>query len=735
VNRPTRRGWARWAGASLALAVGVAAVIALAAGPSPYQALGAGDPGLVVRLGAPLARLVADLAATVCLGSLAYAVFFTAPQAGGGVSPAAYAALRTAGRWATGWCVAALLLVPLDAAQTAGLPLTRVLTPGGLTALVGALEGPKAWLGAAAVVAAVAAGCRWTLRWRPVAGLLGLAVLAVLPPLATGHSASDAGHDLATAAIMLHVPAAMLWLGLVVAIGRARGRVVDRAAVLRRYRRTALACWIVLAYSGVVDAVVLVPAGSPPATGYGFLVGVKLAALVLVGVASVAVRGRAARAESGRRPALLARLAGVELAVLAATFGVSAALTGLAPPAFVGHGVTGGETLLGYDLTAAPTLARLALQWRVEPLFAPACAVLAAAYLLGVRRLRRADRPWPPGRTASWLVGCLVLLLATSSGIGRYAPGMFSVQAAAHMLVGMVAPVLFALGAPLTLAGQALRPAPADGLPGPREWLAELRAAPLLRLLTQPLVGTAVFVTAPFALYFTAAFEVTVRYHWAHLATDAVFLVIGYLFAWPVVGVDPPPRPLPNLLRLGMLLAAMPFDIVLGAAILGSGRILGDGRTSANMYSSLALPWVGSLRADQRLGGYLVLGVGELAFLVALGALVAAWNRGEEAGARADGYAELVAALAQRGAATRPDPTRPDPTRPDPTRPDPARPDPARPDPTRPDPTRPDPTRPDPTHPAAAGPRLSAEAAQAQAVGDHQQRGERHGGAGDQRIE
>ena len=38
----------------------------------------------------------------------------------------------------------------------------------------------------------------------------------------------------------------------------------------------------------------------------------------------------------------------------------------------------------------------------------------------------------------AWLLGCLVLLFATSSGLGRYMPAMFSMHMAAHMLLSML---------------------------------------------------------------------------------------------------------------------------------------------------------------------------------------------------------------------------------------------------------------------------------------------------------
>ncbi len=302
------------------------------------------------------------------------------------------------------------------------------------------------------------------------------------------------------------------------------------------------------------------------------------------------------------------------------------------------------------------------------------------AYLRGVRRLRRDGTGWPAHRTAVWLAGCAVLLFATSSGLGRYAPAMFSLQAVAHMLVGMVAPVLLALGAPLSLAGAALRRATGDRLPGPVEWLAAVRDSAPMRAATHPLACTVVFIGAPFLLYFTPVLDVTVRFHWAHLAMDVAFLVLGYLFAWLVVGPDPLPRPVPPLMRLGLLLAVMPADIVFAAAILATRRLLGDGDAGAELYTALDLPWIRSLTADQRLGAYLALAIGEACVPLVLVVLVVGWRPAARDDDEA-GYRAVVAALRDR--ATAADLT---------------------------------------------------ESAQPQAVGDHQQRGQGHRGAGDQRV-
>lgn len=597
--------------ALFAYAVGSAVIVltvSVVAGKVPFSSLSIQDPGAVVRVGAPLLRFVVDAAATVCTGALVFAAFFTRRQESGLISPTAYAALRTAGRAALVWAAAALVLWPFDTAATAGLPLRRMLDLNGLAVATWTLPGPKAWLITFVLAASLAVAARRTLHWRTTPVLSAIAVLATLPVITAGHSASDTGHDIATAAIALHIPAAVIWLGTLIALVRARGLGADRPAALRRYARLSIGCWCVVAFSGIVDAAVLAPGSSAFTTGFGALLLVKAGVMVaLLGVRKKLLSDEPAPS----------RLLAVELAALAAAFGLSVALTDLPAPKFLIDAVTGDQSLLGYDLTAPPNLLRLLVDWRFEPLFVPLCVALAAAYVVGVRRRKR---PWPASRTIAWLLGCGVLLFATSSGLGRYAPAMFSLEAVDHMLVGMLAPMLLALGAPLTLFLDALRP---SDLPGPREWLSWGREK---RALTRPVPITLLFVGAPFLLYFTDAYDLTVRFHWAHLGMDLVFLVIGYLFAWTIVGADPTPDPAPSLIRLGLLLVAMPFDIVLAAAILASGHLIGNGPASANLYAALDLPWVHSLAADQRLGAYLALLVSEVVMFAMLVVVVIRWR-------------------------------------------------------------------------------------------------------------
>lgn len=609
-----------------ALGVALVTVLAVTAGAAPYAELGNADPGALVRVGTPLLRFVADVSATLCTGFLVFAACFPMPREDGRLTAAGYAAVRAAGWWALAWLVSALVLVPFDTADTSGTRLADVM--GHLSGLLSAEEEPRAWLVTTAVVLVIAVVARATLRWPTTVLLAVLAVFALLPPLVTGHASSDLGHDLATTALLVHVPAAVIWLGTLVAFLAHMAR-TRSAEFARRYTRLATGCWLVLLASGLVVGVILVPFGQLTSTTYGVLVLVELVITVVLGVLGLWLRRRALASGVS-----IGRWVLAELVLLVAGFAVAAGQTHLPPPAFLGRPATPMETLLGYDLAGPPTIARLALDWRIDLLFAPLAVLLAAGYLVA---LRRRTQPWPWGRTACWLGGCVVVAVATSSGIGRYAPAMFSQHMASHMLLSMLAPVLLVLGAPLTLLASVARV--------PR--LRLLFHTPLVRLLTHPVVALALFAGSPFALYFTGLFDAAARFHWAHTVIAVWFFAVGLLFAWVVIGIDPTPRRLPNLARLGLLLAAMPTDTVFAAILMTTRTVVGNGAAGFNQYTALALPWVHDLLADQRVGGIIALAVTEASLLAAVIVLLTRWWAMENA-ADAEEEQEMLARFQQR---------------------------------------------------------------------------------------
>jgi hypothetical protein len=203
----------------------------------------------------------------------------------------------------------------------------------------------------------------------------------------------------------------------------------------RRFSAIALWCFVAMGLSGIVNALVRVNPSDLLTGGYGWLIIGKAIALCVLGVIGFLQRrhGVAAlqRDPSARSP--LIRLALVEAAVFGVTFGIAVALGRTPPPPPPIYNPSIPAIEIGYDLAGPPTLARVLFDWRFDLIFGTAALVFAAVYVAGVIRLRRRGDAWPTGRIVAWLCGCAVLLFATSSGVGRYMPAMFSMHMAAHM--------------------------------------------------------------------------------------------------------------------------------------------------------------------------------------------------------------------------------------------------------------------------------------------------------------
>lgn len=608
----TRLALAGW----FAIAGVVAAALAAFSTGEVLRLLGLPDPGIATTYGLPAVTAIGEMSALVMIGALLLAAVLVPPQPSGVLDVDGYRAIRTAGAAAMVWTACALMLVPLSLSDTSGQSLrTMFAEPAPFLRAVGDIEATTTWLWTAALALVVALGCRLVLRHRAAPVLLVIAVLSMMPRALTGHSSAGGSHDIATSSMVLHMVAAGLWAGglaaLVLHVCRG-GKHLDVAT--RRFSSLAAVAFATMAVSGVANAALRLPPADLLTGPYALLVLAKVAALLMVGLLGWQQRRVAVAAlvvdASDRRA--FTRLAIAETTVLAVTVGLGVALGRTPPPAGERREPSLLEEILGYGLDRAPTVAGLATEWRFDLMLGSAAVVLAAVYLLGVRRLRRAGRRWPVRRTISWLLGCLVVVLATSSGVGRYAPAVFSVHLAASAALAVLAPLCLVLAAPLTLAARAIHPTPTGAAPGPKEWLRVVFTHPALRLLTHPAVAASAFVGTFYLLYIGGFYGALTGSHVMHLLLNAWYLGVGLLFFWSVVGLDPLPRRIGPATRISAAIA------VLGAyAFFLMSLINADVIVGADYYTSLRRGWFEDLAADQRLGGNLAWALGELPLLLA----------------------------------------------------------------------------------------------------------------------
>ncbi|MBK1787643.1 cytochrome c oxidase assembly protein [Prauserella cavernicola] len=642
------------AGLLLGAAAGLVVVLAtVALGGDVYGPLGDTEPGPLTSYTFAVVRLLAEGAGVVCVGALAFAAFVVPSRGTGALVADAWAAARLAGLAGLVWTVAAVLAVPLSAADAAGQPIGTLLSVPALFGTIDAVEEAKAWLVVAVFAAAVSAVCRVALRWRSTVGACALAVVGLLPPVVVGHAAVGSWHDVMTNALVWHVPAASVWVGALVALlaqqrrGGPGGTIDSR--VLARYDRLVLPCAVVVGVSGAVAGFTGARPQNLGSTGYGSLLVVHVAVFAaLLGVLLVVRRRRGGSAVSRRRLLL------AEALLLGTSLGASLGLTHLVLPSFLSAPPSVHETILGYDLDVAPSLAALVAGWRFDLVLGTIAVAATVAYVLGARRLRRRGDVWPAGRVVAWCAGWAAVLVVTSSGLGRYAPGTFSLHMVAHMTLNMLAPVLLVLGGPITLALRVLPASGRSGVSGPREWLVAVVHSRAARLFGHPAIAAVLFVGSFYVLYFSGLFGEAMQYHWGHQLMNVHFLVTGYLFYWLVIGVDRPPRPLPHLVRLGMLFAVMPFHAFFGVIVMNSQTVIAE-----TFYRYLSLPWVGDLLADQRLGGAIAWASGEVPMVIVMVALLLQWSRADDREAKRkdragdDEFAAYNAMLAELAAQRR----------------------------------------------------------------------------------
>lgn len=299
---------------------------------------------------------------------------------------------------------------------------------------------------------------------------------------------------------------------------------------------------------------------------------------------------------------------------------------------------------IGEDPGSPPpfTPVRLFTEGEVDPFLAMLLVVAAGLYLWGVAQLRARGDRWNPWRTASWLAGGLgTIAIATMSGLGGYDETLFSVHMVQHMILSMVSPIFLALGAPVTLA---LRTLPRQG----RRALLSVVHSRVAKVLTFPFVGWVLFVGSPFVLYFSAWYPATLRHAWLHEMLHVHFVLVGCLFFWPLLGLDPIPGRVSYPFRALLLFAALPFHAILGLSIMGGHELI-----AGDFYRGLALSWSDPV-SDQKVGGGLLWASGDLVGLLMLVTVFAQWLAASEREAeREDRRLDRLEALAARQAANR----------------------------------------------------------------------------------
>ena len=207
------------------------------------------------------------------------------------------------------------------------------------------------------------------------------------------------------------------------------------------------------------------------------------------------------------------------------------------PPAATAHGH-------GADIDVSVLL--------VVPLVVAAIAYVVAAS--GERR--RGRRAWSRLRDVSWLTGLASVATTLVGPLAAAAHRDGAAHMVAHLLAGMLAPLLLVAAAPATLALRSL-----DVVPARR--LARVLASTPLRVATHPLVAALLSVGSLWILYATPLAGAMRDLPLVHELVIVHVVIAGYLFTASIVPVDPSPHRASFPLRLVVLVAAIAAHSIL----------------------------------------------------------------------------------------------------------------------------------------------------------------------------
>jgi cytochrome c oxidase assembly factor CtaG len=275
------------------------------------------------------------------------------------------------------------------------------------------------------------------------------------------------------------------------------------------------------------------------------------------------------------------------------------------------------------DQIAPFTPLRLLTAWTFEPVLLGVILVVGGLYLYGVHRLHQRGDHWSKGRTFAFCgLGLGSAVIATQSALGTYDTVLLSVHMAQHMILSMVTPLACAIGAPVTLA---LRTLPAK----PRRWLLTVLHSRVAKVLCFPLIGFTLFVLSPWTLYFSGWYDATLHSAALHDLLHLHFILVGALFFWPLLGLDPVPGRVIYPFRLMLTFLTLPFHAFLGITIMSSTTLIAE-----DWYTSFGRSWPPSPLHDQYIAGGLLWGSGDIVGLFFFGVLFVQWVKQSQREAR-----------------------------------------------------------------------------------------------------
>ena len=163
-------------------------------------------------------------------------------------------------------------------------------------------------------------------------------------------------------------------------------------------------------------------------------------------------------------------------------------------------------------------------------------------YILAAVLSSRSYKRWPLYRTICWTFGVLFAVIAVAGPLANRSDTDFTAHMLGHLLLGMLAPLLMVIAAPMTLVLRTL------SIPLARRLTRNLKSCPS-RIMTHPIVASFLNLGGLWLLYTTDLYSLVHENILFHLLMHFHVFIAGYLFTVSIIYIDPLPHRISFLYR------------------------------------------------------------------------------------------------------------------------------------------------------------------------------------------
>jgi cytochrome c oxidase assembly factor CtaG len=285
--------------------------------------------------------------------------------------------------------------------------------------------------------------------------------------------------------------------------------------------------------------------------------------------------------------------------------------------------------------------------WHIEPEVLIPIGLAVFLYVRGLTRWQERSREHPWWKTACYLAGIALVLIALQTPLDSLSLHHFAFHMVQHELIMMVAVPLILLGAPTTPTLLGLPPWMRRGFVRP---VARNRGARVLyRFVTSPVIGILGLTLVLWAWHlmpgwYDSVFDNEFRHDLMHLSMSGA----AVLFWWNVIDPKPLRSRIPHLARIIYLVAGTIPKMFLSAILVFAADPLYAHYIGTRKFISL------TVIEDQQLGGLIMWVPSTMMMLVAAGIVFAVWARRDTAEQeRREAEADAAAAAAAQPDAAR----------------------------------------------------------------------------------